>query len=71
MAIKYLCQHSPILGPPEFTQIGIFGFENKQPGNPAMIQSSESDKRGLLFFARGRCYDHNFPNFRRKNCRFT
>jgi hypothetical protein len=28
-------QHFPIYGPPKFTQIVIFGFENKPSGNPA------------------------------------
>jgi hypothetical protein len=27
-------QHLPSKGPPKFTQIGIFGFENKPSGDP-------------------------------------
>jgi hypothetical protein len=28
-------KHFPFQGPPKFTQIWIFGFENKPSGNPA------------------------------------
>jgi hypothetical protein len=34
MVIKYTYQHLPFKGPPKFTQIWDFWFENKPSGNP-------------------------------------
>jgi hypothetical protein len=36
MAIKYINILQSTLGLPKFTQIGIFGFENKPSGNPRL-----------------------------------
>jgi hypothetical protein len=37
-------QHSPFKGPPKFTQIGIFWFENKPSGNPAQEQCDHIER---------------------------
>jgi hypothetical protein len=36
MAIEYTYQAFPFQGPPQFTKIGIFWFENIPSGNPGV-----------------------------------
>jgi hypothetical protein len=51
MAIYIIYQHLPFKGPPKFTQIWDFGFENKPSGNPDWVQDSTSitpSRRPLL-----------------------
>jgi hypothetical protein len=38
MSTKYVYQHFPILAPPKFTQIGLFGWKINQSGKPASKQ---------------------------------
>jgi hypothetical protein len=37
-------KHFPIYGPPKFTQIGIFGFENKPSGNPGVLNGKQKPR---------------------------
>jgi hypothetical protein len=37
MFIKYANTYLPLRDPPNFTQIGVFGFENLRSGNPGYV----------------------------------